>query len=85
VPIQSADTQRVSRFPSLREDFIHRILDLPWAFMSDESSLWDFHEHESNDELNSKILAIYGVDVSNVPKANIAEILERIAASNPAL
>jgi len=37
---------------------------------------------ENNDALYAKIHEVYGVDVSEVPKANIAEILEKIAAEH---
>ena len=69
----------------LRDDFIHRVLEIQWTFLSDESSLWDFHELESNDELNGKILAAYGIEVSDIANGNIAAILQRIAASGHAL
>jgi len=61
------------------DDFIHRVLDLPWAFISDQSSLWDFHADGNNDVLIAKIRDIYDVDVSDIETGNIAEILERIS------
>jgi hypothetical protein len=78
IPIEFASDEKVSRFPSLRDDFIHQILDLEWAFLSDESSLWHFHELESNDELNKRILNTYGVDVSDIANGNITDILEPV-------
>lgn len=79
VPIAFASQARVGRDPDLLNDFIHRVLDLEWAFVSDESSLWDFQGEASNDALQQRICEVYGVDVSDIASGNIAEILERIA------
>jgi hypothetical protein len=74
-----AARKRIEQHRDLEKDFVNRILELPWAFISDESSLWDFHTDLTNNNLVRKILAIYGVDVSDVPKGNIADILDLIA------
>jgi hypothetical protein len=66
-------------FPELKADFIRRVFDLPWVFLSEESSLGDFNETESNDLLVGKIRTVYGVDVSDITSGNLAEIFERIA------
>ena len=81
VPIQFASQQRVNAHPELAQDFIHRVLELPWAFISDQSSLSDFHTEESNDALHAKIREVYGVDVSDIEPGNLNEILDRIAPS----
>lgn len=80
VPVEFASSNRVSADPELRDDFIQRILDLDWAFVSDESTLWDFHTENNNEALNAKIKATYGVDVSDLESGNLADILDRIAA-----
>jgi hypothetical protein len=79
VPIQFASQERVKRHPELAEDFIHRVLNLDWVWISDESSLWDFHHDETNHVLVAKIKEVYGVDVSDIESARLSEILERIA------
>jgi hypothetical protein len=79
VPIEFATQERVSAHPELAEDFIRRVLELKWAWISDESSLWDFHKDETNDALYAKIDEVYGVDVSDIKSAKLSEILERIA------
>jgi predicted RNase H-like HicB family nuclease len=84
VSIQFASQERVNEHPDLTKDFIHRVLDLPWAFISDESSLWDFHNEESNDALVAKIREVYSVDVSDIEPGNIYQILDRIAQTRPA-
>jgi hypothetical protein len=58
-----------------------RVLRLDWAWISDESSLWDFHHQETNAALVAKIREVYGVDVSDIESANLADILDRIAAN----
>jgi len=81
VPVQFATQERVSAHPEVAADFIRRILGLKWAWISDESSLWDFHQEDTNDALHAKIKQVYGVDVSDIQSARLSEVLERIAAS----
>lgn len=80
VPIELASSKLVDSHPELTNEFIHRVLGLDWAFVSDESSLWDFHANDTNEVLNAKIREIYGIDVSDLESGNLAEILQRIAA-----
>lgn len=84
VPIEFASQERVNAHTELTEDFTHRVLELESAWISDESSLWDFHGEENNDSYCAKIQEIYGIDVSDIESANLAEILERIAEQKPA-
>jgi hypothetical protein len=80
VPIEFASRQRVDAHPELAEDFIRRVLNLDWAWLSDESFLWDFHSSDDNTKLIAKIKEVYGVDVSDIASARLSEILERIAS-----
>jgi len=80
VPIQFASQEQVKRHSALADDFIHRVLKLDWAWISDESSLWDFHHNDTNDMLIAKIKEVYGIDVSDIKSAKLSEILDRIAA-----
>lgn len=80
VPIQFAATDRIDRHGELADDFVQRVLGLSAAWISNESSLWDFHNEESNADLEKKILDVYRVDVSDINSANLGDILERIAA-----
>jgi hypothetical protein len=68
----------VDRNGALLDDLIQHVLELPWVFISDESSLWDFGSDETVENLYLKIASRYGVDVRDVPKANLADILEKI-------
>ena len=79
VPIEFASQEKVSAHPELAEDFIRRVLELDWAWISDGSSLWDFHHNGTNDALIAKIREVYDVDISDIQSARLADILERIA------
>ncbi len=81
VPVEFASRRRVDPHSELAEDFIRRVLNLEWAWISDESSLWDFHSSDDNRALITKTEEVYGVDVSDIESANLSEILERIASS----
>jgi hypothetical protein len=83
VPIELASRDRVDAHPELTKDFVRRVLNLDWAWISDESSLWDFHASDDNRVLIAKINEVYGVDVSDIESARLSEILERIAAAQP--
>jgi hypothetical protein len=78
VPIEFAATERVGQHSELAKDFVKRVLDIDWAWISDESSLWDFHGDESNGNMTDKIRDIYGVDVSDISDGNLADIFDRI-------
>ncbi len=69
---------KISGDESLSEDFIQKVLGLDWAWISDESSLWDFHTEQTNDLLIAKIREVYHADVSDIESARLWEILERI-------
>ena len=81
VPIEFAASGRIHQHLELSEDFVKRVLDIKWAWISDESSLWDFHEDETNDRLTDRIRSIYGVDVSDITSGNLADIFDRIRDS----
>jgi|SRR5438876_7907584 len=78
VPVEFSTRERVGKHSELAKDFVKRVLDLEWAWISDESSLWDFHEDETNESLTDKIRRIYGVDVSDISSGNLADIFDRI-------
>jgi hypothetical protein len=79
VPIVFASQERVHAHSALADDFIDRVLILDGAWISDESSLWDFHTNEDNGAYYAKIEEIYGVDVSDIESAKLCEIFERIS------
>jgi hypothetical protein len=57
------------------------VFEVPWTWISDESSLWDFHIEETNAQLVEKIDRIYGVDASDISNGNLAEDFDRIESS----
>ena len=77
--IEFAPTNRIDRHRDLADDFVRRVLGLDTAWISNESSLEDFHGEPTNEALNRKIHEVYGVEVSDITNGNLAEILERIA------
>ncbi len=80
--LEFAASERIDRHAQLRTEFVEHILCLPWAFISDESSLMDFDsENPTPQQLVERIKSYYGVDVSDVPGAKIVDILDRIAAN----
>ena len=79
VPIQFAAKDRVDQHSALAKDFVKRVLEIDWAWISDESSLDDFHDDESNKRLVDRVRDIYGVDVSDIPNGNLADIFDKIS------
>jgi hypothetical protein len=42
-PLTYASSDRIDAFEELATEFLREILELPWALMTDESALSDFH------------------------------------------
>jgi hypothetical protein len=80
VPVEYVAQDRVTAHPELLHDFTRRVLELDWVWVSDQSSLWDFHDRKNNDEYIERIRRVYGIDVSDIESANLADILDRIAS-----
>lgn len=78
--VEFASADRIEDRPDLREDFVRRVLKIESAFISDESTLWDFHEERTNDEIQTRIMDVYGVDVHDIQPPLICDVLDRIAS-----
>ena len=78
-PIVFVPRPRIDHHSELVNDFIQRVLELDWAWISDQSSLWDFHTDTTNGKYIERIHRVYGVDVSDVQNGNLADIFDRIA------
>lgn len=80
LPLEFASTVRVSLYDDTANDFFRRVLEMNYGecWISDESSLWDFHGEESNEHLHQKVWEAYGVDVSDIDDGNLVKIFERI-------
>ena len=78
--VELASTIEIDRFESVAPEFFERILDMDYndCLITDESSLWDFHTERSNEPFYSKILEVYGINVSDVESGNLARIFQRI-------
>jgi hypothetical protein len=81
IPLEFCTRERVEANAVLAGEFIRTILGLNWAWISDESSLWDFTSDRYLDTYFAKICEIYGVDASGIANGNLADILETIARS----
>lgn len=81
VPIEFATRNRVGEHPELAQEFTRRILEVDGAWISDDSSLWDFHAEDTNDKYVEKIRQVFGVDVSDITTGNLADIFDRITKS----
>lgn len=77
-PIKFASQIRIAQHADLVDDLLLKIAGIEGAWVSDESSLWDFHSDETNELYFARIREVYGVDVSDIGSANLAEIAERI-------
>jgi hypothetical protein len=80
-PIEFASSEELAAYPEIEDDFVRHILDVEWAFLSDESSLWDFSIDDTLAELYERIEKRYGVDVSGIEGANLVAIFDRITRS----
>lgn len=80
-PIEFASRAKIETHQDLLDHFMEKVLHVEWAFISDESSLFDFTADESIAPFFVQIKAVYGVDVSDLESGNIAAILERIAVA----
>lgn len=80
-PIEFASSEKLEGYREIEEEFVRHILDVEWAFLSDESSLWDFSQDETLAELYGRIANRYGVDVSDIEGANLVAIFDRISRS----
>lgn len=81
VPIQLAPPAKIEVTPELKQEFLHSVLGVEWALITDETELWHFALGGSVKDLYEKIDALYGINVRDVPDGKVARILERISAA----
>jgi hypothetical protein len=64
-------------------DLLERVMHLSPGdcLITDESSLWDFHTDETNDDYFRRISLIYGIDARHVEPPTLVAISELIAKS----
>jgi hypothetical protein len=78
--LKFAASERVEANSDLVADIVRRVIGMEPedCFVSDESTLWDFHHGEDNAAYHRKIILLYGVDVSDIEPPTLAAIAERI-------
>lgn len=78
--VEFASTNEIDQYDFIATDFFLKVLEMNFydCFISDESSLWDFHSEDTNEHLYQKIFDIYEVDVSDIASVNLVEIFKRI-------
>jgi hypothetical protein len=79
VPVEFAPSDRVCAHAELKEDFIRRVLGLDWAFVSDESSLSDFHTDETNEVFSLRS----GISMGSMYRISSPEISQRFLIGSP--
>ena len=80
--IELAPTVEIEQYEPLANEFFEKILAMNYneCLVTDESSLWDFHSEETNEEYHRKIVEVYGVDVSDIESGNLVRIFKRVRA-----
>ena len=78
--ITYASQDEISKLEHVAGEFFPPILEMAYedCIITDESSLWDFHGDETNDEYHRRILDHFGIDVSDITSGNLVEIFKRI-------
>lgn len=85
--IEFAPQVAIGQYEELINDLLRRVFGIEGAWVSDESSLYDFDfvlesdkeiEHKT-DEALARIEKLYGIDVSNIENLNMVKICERIS------
>lgn len=77
-PPQLVSSSRIQGYSETADRFIDIVLECSWAFITDESSLYDFAGIDEVANLEAKIKEVFGVDVSDLEDKNLVDIFERI-------
>jgi hypothetical protein len=87
VPIKFASSSRVEEDPLVLEHFVGHIFEFkpddPW-FISDESSLEDFGDHDRVQGFKDRIREHYGIELRPEDSTRIADILVRVRSRHDA-
>jgi hypothetical protein len=87
--VEIAPHSGVDRFDDLADQFMREVLDIDTFLITDESNLSDFGPLDERPEqwlsaIHSRIIEVFGVDVSDIRSGNLLEIFIRIHDhSNP--
>lgn len=80
-PLRFASREEIDSHQETAEQFVKLVLNLEWASISDESSLYDFCFIDDVVTLEAKIKEVFGVDVSDIEDKNLLKIFELIDSS----
>lgn len=71
---------RLSMYSDIAADFLPRILNynLEDCWISEHSTLWHFAPRVEEEEIFTRILHEYGVDVSDIENGNLLSIFDRL-------
>lgn len=78
--ITYASQDEIAKLEHVAAQFFPAVLEMAYedCFITDQSSLWDFHGDDTNEKYHRRIVERYGVDVSDIESGNLVEILKRI-------
>ena len=78
-----APSDRIEANDEVVPDFVQKVLGYEPGdcLLTDESSLWDFHDEEDNAEYQRKTLFLYGISISDIDPPYISAIAERLRNS----
>ena len=76
--IEFESREKIEPLQDLADQFLERIFGASGAFITDESSLWDFEPNEDLSAIHKKIQKEYGINVRDVANGTLVEILTRI-------
>ncbi|GFE70068.1 hypothetical protein [Chroococcus sp. FPU101] len=77
-PLVFALEEGIQSHSETADQFVELVLEVGWAFISDESTLYDFEALNDVTKLEEKIQEVFGVDVSDIEDKNVFKIFERI-------
>ena len=77
---QFSSSNEIQRRENIWADFLEHVLQLPWAFVSDESRLQDFKGLMDSSELTRRVRVRYGLELLEehqaMPLYQLLDLLE---------
>lgn len=84
MPLQYAPSGQIEAFGPWAYEFVEEVTDLIPSFMSDNSAIRDFAtSDEEFAEYIANVQQRYGVDVSDIERGNLVEVLTRVKKALP--
>lgn len=83
--ITFAPSDLLDRHRQTAEELVESLFGIPPndCFLSDDSTLWDFHQESLNDQFAALIRDRYGVDITDLQPPTVWAIAERIDQKRP--